>query len=183
MTGVFRPAARLSLRRLASLGALGLALSFTAACDLDEVEVKDQDGAALQVEGKAGKKVVTAPDGTQYTVKPGGTIVDSEGNKTKIKRDGTIVQPDGSRVNIYGDGTKTTLKVDGVELAEDGSKTLQHDDGSKTVIKADGSVERIYKDGTKTKIQSSSGGADKPAEGDKSGDKPNDKPAPSESAK
>ncbi|MCA9656792.1 MAG: hypothetical protein KC486_00470 [Myxococcales bacterium] len=124
----------------------------TAACDLDEMDVKDQDGSAVKVEGKGAKKVLTAPDGTQYTVKPGGTIIDSEGNKTKIKRDGTIVQPDGSKVNIYGDGTKTTLKVDGVQLNKDGSKVIEHDDGSKTFIKADGSVERVYKDGTKTKL-------------------------------
>ncbi len=134
------------------LACLLVALAMTTACDLDELDIKDQDGSAVEVESKVGKKTVTAPDGTQYTVKPGGTIIDSEGNKTKIKRDGTIVQPDGTRVNMFGDGTKTKLKVDSMELNKDGSKVLIHEDGSKTIMKADGTVERVYKDGTKTKL-------------------------------
>ena len=135
------------------LARLGLAALLVAACDLDEVELKDQEGNALQVEGKGGKKVVTAPDGTQYTVKPGG-ITDSEGNK--IKRDGTIIQPDGTRVNIYGDGTKATMKVEEVEFSQDGNKVLVHADGSKTIVKPDGTMERVFKDGTKTRLETSS---------------------------
>jgi hypothetical protein len=107
---------------LSRIVCLGAALSLTGACDLDEVDIKTQDGKAPQVEDSLGKKVVTTPDGAQYTVKPGGTIVDADGNKTKIKRDGTIVQPDGTRVNIYGDGTKATMKVETIELGADGEK-------------------------------------------------------------
>lgn len=131
------------------------------ACDLDEVDIKDQEGNAVQVEGKGVKKTITGPDGAQYTVKPGGTIVDKDGNK--LKRDGTIIQSDGSRVNIYGDGTKTKLKVEEVTLNQDGNKVIVHDDGSKTIIKPDGSVERVFKDGTKTSLKTEQpGGGDKP---------------------
>ncbi|MCB9752329.1 MAG: hypothetical protein H6713_20435 [Myxococcales bacterium] len=138
----------------------GLALTL-AACDLDEVDVKDQQGGAYEVEGKAGKKILTAPDGTKYTVKPGGTIIGPDGKATKIKRDGTIVQPDGTRVKLFEDGTKTKLKIEGAELGTDGKKVLVHEDGSKTIIQPDGTVERVFKDGTKTKLQAKT---DKPVE-------------------
>jgi hypothetical protein len=135
---------------------LALSLGLTSACDLDEVDVKDQDGGAFKAETKGAKKVFTGPDGAQYTIKRNGTIVGPNGEKTKIKRDGTIVQADGTRVNTFQDGTKTKLKVESVSVGKDGTKTLIHDDGSKTVIKADGTVERQFKDGTKTKLQAKS---------------------------
>ncbi|MBK8261941.1 MAG: hypothetical protein IPK80_11480 [Nannocystis sp.] len=152
---------------LSRIVCLGAALSLTGACDLDEVDIKTQDGKAPQVEDSLGKKVVTTPDGAQYTVKPGGTIVDAEGNKTKIKRDGTIVQPDGTRVNIYGDGTKATMKVETIELGADGEKVLVHADGTRTILKADGTSQRIYKDGTKTTLQTVDAPAPAPGASDK----------------
>ncbi len=167
MTGATSLAALVGRLRLPCLSLAGALVFATAACDLDEVDVKDQEGGAFQVDSKAGKKILTAPDGTKYTLKPNGTIIGPNGEKTKLKRDGTIIQADGTSVKLFEDGTKTKLKIKGAELGKDGRKVLVHDDGSKTVIQADGTVEREFKDGTKTRLQAKS---DKPVEKPPEGD-------------
>lgn len=124
-----------------------------AGCDLDEVEVKNDKGAAYQTESQSrGTRVMTAPDGSKVTIHRDGTIIKPDGSKMQVKRDGTIIMPNGSRVRVFPDGSRSTLAIERTEFRSDGATVVTAEDGSKTVIAADGSVSREFADGTKSRL-------------------------------
>src|SRR4051812_5319025 len=107
------------------LGLLMVAATSLFACDLDEVEVKNDKGATYQTESEArGTRVLTAPDGSKVTIQRNGTVIRPDGSKIQLKRDGTVVMPNGAQVRVFPDGSKSTLEIDRTEFRADGSMVV-----------------------------------------------------------
>src|SRR5688500_12965890 len=127
MTPAYEPGARVETM-LAAAARAGLAAALTrsaVACDLDEVEVKNDKGATYELESKSrGTRVMTAPDGSKVTIHRDGTIIKPDGSKMQVKRDGPIVLPNGSHARVFPDGRQPTRSLARTQPRTDRARRL-----------------------------------------------------------